>query len=249
MTTRLQDISDYAHSKKVPPQSLLKMAKLKLVIDQWMGENRIDATAIQCWDSMQQNYGINVCTLMSMMSERLFPSACETDISGALSMYALTLAANSPAALVDWNNNYESDLERCILFHCGNWARSLIPEAEIISAEILGSTLGSENTWGALQGRVPEGPLTFARIDTDDRRGCIQTYFGEGRFTNDPLSTISGSYAVVEVKSLQGLLQFICSHGFAHHCAVTRAIVAQILYEAFNNYLGWEVHYHGKPSS
>ena len=47
---------------------------------------------------MQQNFGVNVCTLMSMMSEQLMPSACEVDITGVLSMYALQLASNSQRA-------------------------------------------------------------------------------------------------------------------------------------------------------
>lgn len=242
----MAEIENYAYAKSVPVPSLRKLAKLKIVIDGWMEENQVNATAIQCWDSLQRNYGVNVCVLMSMMSDKLLPSACETDISGALSMYALSLASNYPAALVDWNNNFEMERNRCILFHCGNWAKSLVPDAEIISAEILGHTLGGDNTWGALQGRVPEGPMTFARIDTNERYGRIHSYIGEGRFTNDPLSNISGSHAVVEVTDLPGLLRHICLHGFAHHCAVTSGKVAPILCEAFSNYLDWEVHYHAR---
>ena len=55
---------------------------------------------------MQQNYHVNVCTIMSMMSEQMMPSACEVDIAGVVSMYALQLASGRPSALVDWNNNY-----------------------------------------------------------------------------------------------------------------------------------------------
>ena len=43
--------------------------------------------------SSQDTFGVNVCTLMSMMSTKTMPSACETDITGLLSMYALELAA------------------------------------------------------------------------------------------------------------------------------------------------------------
>jgi len=159
-------------------------------------------------------------------------------------MYALTLAANAPSALVDWNNNYNNEPDKCLFFHCGNWAKSLVSNIEIIPAEVLGTTLGRENTWGAVQGRTPAGPLTFARIDTDDRRGVIHTYVGEGRFTDDPLSQISGSHAVVEVPDLQRLLRTICKNGFAHHCAMSRSSVAGILQEAFETYLGWEVYRH-----
>jgi len=241
---KVDEIKSYAVNRGAPEAKLALMAKLAIVLDDWMDANAIDATALQCWDSIQQNYGINVCTVMSMMSERLMPSACEVDIAGTASMYALTLAAGIPAALVDWNNNYNSEPDKCLYFHCGNWAKSLISAVELISAEVLGATLGAENTWGAIQGRTPPGPLTYARIDTDDRRGVIHTYVGEGRFTNDPLSTISGSHAVVEVAGLQKLLRTICRNGFAHHAAMTRSHVAGVLVEAFETYLGWEVYHH-----
>ncbi|MFO7631510.1 MAG: L-fucose/L-arabinose isomerase family protein [Caldilinea sp.] len=241
---KVDEIKGYAVNRGAPEEKLALMAKLAIVLDDWMDANAIDATALQCWDSIQQNYGINVCTVMSMMSERLMPSACEVDIAGAASMYALSLAAGTPAALVDWNNNYNDEPDKCLYFHCGNWAKSLISEIELISAEVLGATLGSDNTWGAIQGRTPPGPLTFARIDTDDRRGVIHTYVGEGRFTDDPLSTISGSHAVVEVPGLQKLLYTICRNGFAHHAAMTTAHAAGVLAEAFELYLGWEVYHH-----
>jgi L-fucose isomerase-like protein len=198
VTAEIERIKQYAAYEAVPTASLTKIAKLAATIRGWMADNGITATAIQCWDSLQSNYGVNVCTLMSMMSDDLMPSACETDIAGTVSMYALTLASNKPSALVDWNNNYNDDPNKCIYFHCGNWAKSLVKEIRISTAEVLGTTLGPENTWGALDGRTPAGPLTYARIDTDDRLGLIKAYFGEGKTTNDPLSRIPGNSAVVE---------------------------------------------------
>lgn len=61
---------------------------------------------------------------MSMYSDNLMPSGCEVDITGVISMYALQLASGKPSALVDWNNNYTLEPDKCVLFHCGNWARS-----------------------------------------------------------------------------------------------------------------------------
>lgn len=243
---KLEEINAYlTKNTGAPDDRLVLMAKLGIVLTDWMDANDIDATAIQCWESIQKNYGINACTIMSMMSEKLMPSACEVDIAGTASMYALSLAAGSPAALVDWNNNYNDEPDKCLYFHCGNWPKSLGGgNIELISAEVLGATLGQENTWGALQARTPAGPLTFARIDTDDRRGVIHSYVGEGEFTDDPLSPVSGSHAVIEVKDLQRLMRYICKNGFAHHCAMSQSSVADILAEAFETYMGWEVYQH-----
>jgi len=240
---KLEEIDAYAKHGTVPSPAMVRMAKLGVVISDWMQANDIQATALQCWTSIQKNYGINACTLMSMMSDQMMPSACETDITGVVSMYALQLASNFPGALADWNNNYADDPDRCVLFHCGNWAKSFVPGIEIKTAPILGTTIGEENTYGAMAGRAAAGPMTYARVSTDDINGIIRAYTGEGELTNDPLDTF-GHRTVVHTPNLQKLLAYLCNNGFEHHVAMTMGSVAGALDEAFTNYMGWENYYH-----
>jgi L-fucose isomerase-like protein len=239
----LDRIRAYVPTGSVPSPVLVRMAKLGIVLDDWMASYSLTASAIQCWDSLQHNYGVNVCTLMSMMSEQLMPSACEVDITGVASMYALQLASGMPSALVDWNNNYGSDPDKCVLFHCGNWAKSFLADVKMANAEILATTLGTENTYGTVAGRTPAGPFSYARITTDDRNGRIQAYVGDGEFVDDPLDTF-GSRAVVEVPQLQRLMKYVCKNGFEHHAAMNQSHSAAVLNEAFTTYFDWDVYYH-----
>jgi L-fucose isomerase-like protein len=241
---RIDQIRSYAQSSAAPDEALRKMAKFAIVVDDWMLSLGLTATAIQCWSSMQKNYGVNVCTIMSMMSEQMLPSACEVDIAGVVSMYVLQLASRRPSALVDWNNNYGNDPNKCVFFHCGNWAKDFLPDIRIGTAPILGTMLGEENTVGALAGRTPAGPVTFGRVSTDDLSGTIRAYVGNGAFTNDPLNTF-GTKAVVEVGDLQSLMQHICKNGFEHHAAMNGSHCAVAVAEALKNYLGWDVYLHG----
>jgi len=247
VTGKIDEIRAYANATAVPPAKLVQMARLGLVLDDFIAANHLDATAIQCWTSVQANHGCNVCTSMSMMSENLLPSACEVDVTGVLTMYAMQLASGTPSALVDWNNNYGATDDKCVLFHCGNWAKSFLPDIKIATAPILGSTLGVENTWGALDGRTPASPLTFGRFTTDDARGVIRAYVGEGVLTNDDLKTF-GNRAVAQVPGLQSLLRYICREGFEHHVVMNASRTAAILAEACETYLGWECHYHNRPA-
>jgi len=240
---KLDEINGYIPTKGIPNDPIVRMAKFAVALEEWMDFQDITATALQCWDSIQQNLGINPCTLMSMMSDKLLPSACEVDVTGAVSMYALTMATEKPAALMDWNNNYGDDANKCVFFHCGNWPKSLYPDATMRNAEILATTLGEENTYGAINGRVPAGPMSFARISTDDVDGVIRAYTGDGIFTDDKLETF-GSRAVVQVPELQKLMKYICRNGFEHHAAFTNVHAAEIINEAFSNYMGWETYYH-----
>jgi len=236
-------IHAYADASSAPDESLRRMAKFAIVVEEWMRDLGLTATAIQCWSSMQKNYGVNVCTIMSMMSEQMLPSACEVDVAGVVSMYALQLASQTPSALVDWNNNYGKDRDKCVFFHCGNWAKDFLPDIRIGTAPILGTILGEENTVGALAGRTDAGPVTFGRVSTDDRSGVIRAYVGEGQFTDDPLETF-GTRAVVHVPRLQPLMRTICKNGFEHHAAMTRAHVASAVADALGTYMSWQVYHH-----
>jgi L-fucose isomerase-like protein len=129
------------------------------------------------------------------------------------------------------------------LFHCGNWAKSFLPDIEISTAPIIGTTVGEENTYGALAGRTPASSLTYGRISTDDSKGIIKTYVGEGVLTDDELKTF-GTRAVAKIPDLQGLMQFVCKKGFEHHVVMNASKTAGILKEAFENYMGWEVYEH-----
>ncbi len=240
---KLEKIHAYANTGLTPPDKLVQIAKLDVVLADFMLENSLDATAIQCWTSIQKNYGCNVCTSMSMMSENMLPSACEVDVTGTLTMYAMQLASGSPSALVDWNNNYADDDSKCVLFHCGNWAKSFLPDITISTAPILGTSVGTENTYGALDGRTPAMPLTYGRISTDDCKGIIKAYIGEGELTDDALKTF-GNRAVAQIDNLQGLMNYVCRNGFEHHVVMNASKTAGILKEAFENYLGWKTYVH-----
>jgi L-fucose isomerase-like protein len=246
VTTKVDEIRAYANATAVPPAKLVQMARLGVVLDDFVAAQYLDATAIQCWTSLQQNHGCNVCTSMSMMSESMLPSACEVDVTGVLTMYAMQLASGTPSALVDWNNNYGASDDKCVLFHCGNWAKSFLPDIKVLNAPILGSTLGVENTWGALDGRTPAGPLTFGRVTTDDTAGVLRAYVGEGLLTNDELKTF-GNRAVAHVPKLQKLMRHVCREGFEHHVVMNGSRTAAVLDEAFTRYLGWETYYHNRP--
>jgi L-fucose isomerase-like protein len=240
---KLAAIKKYVTTSGIPDAALLKMAKLGAVVDGWMKEKAVTISAVQCWTSFEEYFGVVPCTIMSMMSNDLIPSACEVDVPGTLSMYILALASGTPSALLDWNNNYGSHPDKCVCFHCSNLPKHFFKEVRMDYQEIIAGTVGKENTFGTCVGRVKAGAMSFARYSTDDRRGVIRGYTGAGKFTDDPLETFGGA-GVVEIPQLQKLLKYICREGFEHHVAANFSDVSKAVHEATVRYLGWESHYH-----
>jgi L-fucose isomerase-like protein len=138
-----------------------------------------------------------------------------------------------------------------VIFHCSNLPKDLFIE-ESISVEdapkmdyqaIIAGTVGKDNTYGTVVGRVKPAAFTYLRASTDDGSGRIRAYIGEGELTDDPLKTFGG-YGVVKIREFQKLLRYICENGFEHHVAINPTRVAAGVKEALSKYLGWEVYHH-----
>ncbi len=246
VVSKLDEIKGYVKTTKIPKEALVKMAKFAAVLEQFMEERQLSGTAIQCWTSMEEHFGVVPCTVMSMLSNALCPSACETDITGLLAMYAMLLASGKPSAIVDWNNNYAEDPDKGVVFHCGNLPQDLLGKKGVMDyQEIIAGSVGKENTYGTIAGRIKPTEMTYCRVSTDDGAGRLRAYAGEGEITKDPITTFGG-YGVVKIPDFQGLLRKICEQGFEHHVAINPSRVASVMEEAFSRYLGWDVYNHDR---
>ncbi|WP_163712423.1 L-fucose/L-arabinose isomerase family protein [Mangrovibacterium lignilyticum] len=244
VVAKVKAIQAYGSCAITAQKKIAKQARFGLAVENWINDNDIDISALQCWESIEKNYGCAACVTMSMMGEKLMPSACEVDVAGTISMYALALAAETPSAILDWNNNFAEDRNKVVCTHCSNYPKSFFQnDIEIGSLDVLGTVLGSEDTFGAVKGKVAAGNMTYFRISTDDVKGTIKTYLGEGTMTDDPYG-MDGGIAVCEIPNLQNLMKYMCKNGFEHHVAMVRGHVSEILEEAIGNYLGWDLYTH-----
>jgi len=229
----------------ISEKKLKSQAKLCIIIEQFVDRYQCDCSAIQCWDSVQNNYGCATCLAMSMMGEKGKPSACEMDVTGALTMYAFLKATGTAPAYMDWNNNVDDNRNMCITLHCSNFPKSFFKKEsiEIGNLDVLATTIGSDKCFGACKAQVAEGPMTFAKISTDDKKGILKLYVGEGEFCDKTINTKGGT-ALCKIEGLQSLMNYMCENGYEHHVAFVRGHVADVIEEAFGKYIGAEVYRH-----
>lgn len=229
----------YANCSNVPSPAQDTMSKLSIVIDDIIEEYRMDAISFRCWIELEKELKIAPCLLMSELNNRGIPAACEVDMCNAITMYALRLAAETPATCLDWNNNYGEDPDKCILFHCGPVPQDLMTaKGEVVDHPMFAKALGAGCGWGPNVGRIAASPMTYASSKTED--GKFHYYLGEGDMTADPIAGgFFGCAGVAHIPNLQKKLNIIGRTGYRHHVSMTFGRVADSVREAFSTYLGY----------
>jgi L-fucose isomerase-like protein len=244
---KLAKLTGYLPSTRdIPPAAMKTTAKLGVVLERWVKEYQISSYAIQCWSAMQEALKIFPCSIMSMMSDELLPSACEVDVMGAIAMYALQLAGGGPTALFDWNNNYDEDPDKLVLFHCSNTALSFMKEAKAGFNAMAVKGNPKDSCFCTLHGSLKPGPVAWARLSTDDVNGRIVGCIGDAEITGDTLSTF-GTTGVMKMANMQKFLYFLTANGFEHHVALSYNPRTDVLYEALTKYMGWKIYHHNGP--
>ena len=242
----VSSIGNYADISSANPQSVLRSAKLELFLRRFKEENAIDAFGIQCWTSIQANYGVCSCATMSRLGNEGTPCACESDIMGTLSMHAAMLASGSPAALADWNNLHNDDDELANLWHCGVFPASFAKAKPKFGVQEIIAASGAakyEDSEGTVEFTAKPSPLTLFRVTQDPDCGW-HAVMAEGAIEDNPAVTF-GAYGWCRIPNLQRLYRDVLLRHFPHHVAITQAHVGNVLWEAFGNYLGMNV-YHGR---
>lgn len=240
----VEQIKGYADVSAVKPTSLLRSAKLEVFLRRWREANAVDAMGIQCWTSIQANYGVCSCTTMSRLGEEGVPCACESDILGTLSMHACQLASGGPAALADWNNLHNEDDELANVWHCGVFPKSFAKTPPKLGVQeiIAGSGAAKyEDSEGTVEFIAKPSPLTLCRVNQDGA-GAWKMVVAEGRVVDNPGVTF-GAYGWCRIPNLQRLYRDVLLRHFPHHVAITQTHVGNALWEAFGNYLGMNVYH------
>jgi len=225
----------------VPERAFDQIVRLGVTLDQMIEEARLDAVAIRCWTEIQLQMGISPCVAMGSLNDLGLAAACEVDLGNAVAMKAMHLASYQPVGLLDWNNNYYDEDDKCILFHCGPMPASLMDgKGHVTDHAILMNSIGPGNAYGCNVGRIKPMDFTFGSLMTDE--GRVKMYLGEGRFTHDPIpENFFGVAGVAEIPNLQEVLLHIGVNGHRHHVSITPGHVSKPLVEALGHYLEFDL--------
>ena len=237
---KLNRLKNYTDFSRVPTENALTLAKISVVLDEYIDEYHLDALALRCWNEMETYLRVCPCVLLSELNDRGIVASCEIDVCSAVTMRAMQLASEAPTAVLDWNNNYGDDEDKVVLFHCGPVAQGLMAATGTVSEHKMFAKNDPGSGWGCNEGRIAAFPMTFSNCQTKD--GKIVVYASEGRFTDDPIEEgYFGCGGVAQIPDLQNKLIKLARGGFKHHTSVGKGHMKEVLTEAFTTYLGYDV--------
>jgi len=237
---KIARLQAYTDCSGVPAANMLTLAKISVVIDEYIEEYHLDALSLRCWNEMETILRVCPCVLLSELNDRGIAASCEIDLCSAITMRAMLLASEQPTAVLDWNNNYGDDENKVILFHCGPVAQSLMTAKGTVTEHKMFAKGDPGSGWGSNEGRIKAMPITISNCQTKD--GKLIVYASQGRFTDDPIEDeFFGCGGVAEIPDLQNKLIKLARGGFKHHTSIGVGYMKDVLLEAFNVYLGYEV--------
>lgn len=240
VVAKMARLKEYSNFSLVPTDRMITLAKVSCAIDQYIEEYHLDALTLRCWNEMETYYRVCPCVLLSELNDRGIVASCEIDLCSAITMRAMNLASGQSTACLDWNNNYGTDQNKVILFHCGPVAQSLMTEKGLVTEHKMFAKCDPGSGWGCNEGRIRAFDMTFSNCKTED--GKLTIYASEAKFTGEPIeNTYFGCGGVAEIPDLQNKLIRLARGGFKHHTTVGVGHMKDILVEAFSTYLHYDV--------
>ena len=235
-----ETLEHYTDFSGVPEEKKRMLSKISVVIDEYIENYHLDAVALRCGNEMETYMRVCPCVLLSELNDRGIVASCEIDMCSAITMRALQLASEGPAACLDWNNNYGEDPDKVILFHCGSTAQKLMKGKGTVTSHKMFDKEDPGSGFGTNEGRIDAFPMTYSNCKTEN--GKITVYVSEGEFTEDEIEAeFFGCGGVARIPNLQKKLIRLARGGFKHHTTAARGHVKHILEEAFRYYLGYDV--------
>jgi L-fucose isomerase-like protein len=177
-------------------------------------EKGLHGFALRCWPEFFTERGCAACGAVSMLSDEMLPSSCETDVNGTITQLILQSISDEPAFGTDIVS-LDEQRDALVVWHCGNAPLSMAdPEQPI------GTTIHSNRDLPLLfEFTLKPGPVTICRLteSTNEYRLVV----GRGEIIRGPKS-FSGTSGLLKFSHpASDVLNTILSEGLEHHISLT----------------------------
>ncbi|KPK66269.1 MAG: hypothetical protein AMK73_00445 [Planctomycetes bacterium SM23_32] len=220
-------------ASELDEDGLRRTAAMKLAMLDWIGEQRLDGVAIQCWPTLQTLLDMCPCFVDGEITDLGVPVACETDVNGAVTAVALQAAAmgDEPTFFADLTIRHPEDDNAELLWHCGPFPLSLADPS--CKPRLSGHYMQKTPVPAVGMWRLKPGSVTLGRFDGD--HGDYRFLMGHAESCDGPETP--GNYLWVRVGNWPLWEERLMYGPYIHHVAGVYGKFAPALYEGMK-YLG-----------
>lgn len=218
--------------------SLETIARYEVALARIAEELDVDAMAVNCWTGIQERFGISACSTFGRLNDRGIITACESDLLGAVSMWAVYNAGlcQEKPDFIDWTDLHPSESNVWLAWHCGNAAPSLCKgdcKPKMYRNERM--IQWNPECYGAGEFPMKPGPVTCSRlVEYDDE---FTMFFGTGEIVDIP-PFVRGSYGWVKVNDVFDWEDKLVNYGIIHHGTLIHDPKVADALELFCKFLG-----------
>ncbi|MCE5197411.1 MAG: hypothetical protein ABFD54_00490 [Armatimonadota bacterium] len=236
----MNEINSTVKMCEITDESLVNMARYEVALARIAEELDVQSLAVNCWTGIQERFHISACSTLGRLNDRGIITACEADLMGAVSMYAMYHASLGQCLphFIDWTDLHPSLPNVWLAWHCGNapvstCASSCQPKMYRNERMIQ----WNPQCHGAVEFNLQPGPVTCARIMEYD--GEFNMFFGNGEVIDTP-PFVRGSYGWVKVNDVFDWEDKLVSSGMCHHATLIQDPKVADALELFCKFLGIE---------
>ncbi|MCL1830264.1 MAG: fucose isomerase [Oscillospiraceae bacterium] len=236
LTDYIADFRNRIDCSDTSDEYVTKVCAGTIAIEQLMKEHNCKCAAFDCGGVRNAiDLPGSSCAIQGELADRGFPTACETDVWGAISQLICTAATLGEESefLADWTYRHPTNDNAELIWHGGSFPVSLATDArkpQIKSFDRRGMTL-YEAWW-----EMKQGSITMCRMD--ELNGEYYMFIGEGEATEGPVTT--GTWVWLEVDDWKKWEERLMYGPFIHHVAGVYGQVKDVITEVAR-YLGVNV--------
>jgi len=234
----LAEITRGVEMRDQTEEALTNIARYEVALRGIAEELDVRALSASCWTGVQERFHISACSTFGRLNDGGLMTACEVDMGGALTMWAMYNAGLRETApdFIDWTDLHPAEPNVWLAWHCGNAAPSLKqPCSRVLFDRNERMIQWCPTCFGTLEFRLKSGPVTCARLVEYD--GEFRMFIGSGEVVDTP-PEIRGAFGWVKVADVGDWEEKMIEAGIIHHGVLIHdAKVADAL-EMFCYFLG-----------
>jgi len=217
---------DSSRIREVDEEIVIESMKIYLATRRIVNEYDLNAVAFKCWPDLK-NYDIcSPCYTLSRLSDEGIMSACEGDVTAAVSMLILYWTTGNKVYLGDLLK-INTTTNEILYFHCGAKSTDLAENKDEVEYRIHAESEGVWKPGLTVDFPLKPGRVTFARIG--EVKGTYRMLVYTGNAVKSDMFVRGNPARIILDKNPEEVVNHLIANGSEHHQIAVHGIIADKL--------------------